>query len=230
MRHEYLRAGVAPDAVHAIPLFTPMTAGVAPVDLNRPRPIDVLFLGRLTDLKGPDLVIHAAAHAGRRLGRTLSVVFAGEGPMRERLRDLAVTHGVDARFPGWVAPEGRDRLLLDAAVLAVPSRWPEPFGLVGLEAAVFGTPAVAFDTGGIREWLRDGVNGCLVDPAAGSQGMGDAIASLLEQTALHARMSAGARETAAAFTLDAYVKALTPLLLRAAAVLPGDVTSVASTS
>lgn len=217
MRHEYMRAGVAPDAIHAIPLFAPAAGPVTPAEINRPRPIDVLFLGRLTDLKGPDVVVHAAAQAGRRLGRTLSVVFAGEGPLRERLRDLAATHGVNASFPGWVAPPTRDRLLRDAAILAVPSRWPEPFGLVGLEAGVFGTPAVAFDTGGIRDWLRDGINGRLIDPSAGAHGMGDAIAELLAQPTLHAQMCAGARETAAAFTLDSYVSALTPVLAQAAA-------------
>src|SRR4029450_2402192 len=50
-----------------------------------------------------------------------------------------------------------------ASLLAVPGAWPEPFGLVGLEAAALGVPAIAFDVGGIREWLTPGENGYLVE-------------------------------------------------------------------
>ena len=58
-----------------------------------------------------------------------------------------------------------------AVLVAVPSLWPEPFGLVGLDAAALGRPAIAFDVGGIGEWLTDGVNGKLVEPAAGEEGL-----------------------------------------------------------
>ena len=56
--------------------------------------------------------------------------------------------------------------------MAVPSLWPEPFGLVGLDAASLGRPAVAFDVGGIGEWLTDGANGRLVEPGAGEDRSG----------------------------------------------------------
>jgi glycosyltransferase involved in cell wall biosynthesis len=64
-------------------------------------------------------------------------------------------------------------------VLLVPSVWPEPFGLVGVEAAQRGVPAVAFDVGGISEWLIDGVTGRLVtaDPPRA-----DAFARAIETT------------------------------------------------
>src|SRR4051794_314870 len=167
MRDEYIRAGVDPAAVHAISLFAPAHPEL-PAAPTRPPSIDLLFLGRLTDLKGPDVLIEAAANAGRRLGRSISVVLAGIGPMRSRLADLAAARGVQASFPGWATAAARAALLRVSPLLVVPSRWPEPFGLVGLEAAACGTPAVAFDTGGVRDWLRDGLNGRLVDPAGGA--------------------------------------------------------------
>jgi len=50
----------------------------------------------------------------------------------------------------------------DASVAVVSSAWPEPFGAVGLEAMRYGLPLVAFDAGGVKEWLMDGVSGFLV--------------------------------------------------------------------
>src|SRR5438034_1221443 len=63
---------------------------------------------------------------------------------------------------GWVTGEERWRWLRTASLLAVPSTWPEPFGLVGLEAAALGVPTIAFDVGGVRDWLRPDENGFLV--------------------------------------------------------------------
>ena len=215
MRAEYLRAGIAQERVHAIPLFAPPHLGRDTSESARP--IDVVFLGRMTPLKGPAVLIDAASHASARLRRRVSVVFAGEGPERDRLSARAASRGVDARFVGWVDPAGRDRLLGQAAVIAVPSQWPEPFGLVGLEAGVFGTPAVAFDAGGVSEWLTDGQNGRLIAPALGAAGLGDAIADVLENPDLRRRLAAGARAAAARLSLDAHVRALTTVLKQAAA-------------
>jgi glycosyltransferase involved in cell wall biosynthesis len=174
MRDEYVRAGVCADRVTAIPLFTELRNAHPPLP-RRARITDVLFLGRMTPLKGPDVLLRAiATHAPDR-----RVTFAGDGPERLRLQQLAGSLGIRARFPGWVSGAARDALLRDAAVLAVPSVWPEPFGLVGLEAAAFGTPAVAFNTGGISEWLTDGVNGRLVAASRGSAGLGETMAALL---------------------------------------------------
>jgi glycosyltransferase involved in cell wall biosynthesis len=210
MRDQFLRAGVPPGHVRAIPLFAPAVGSA--VAVSRPRPIDVLFLGRLTNLKGPDAAIDAAARAGRQLGRRLNVMMAGDGPDRAYLGDLAVTSRVNTTFPGWVGPAERDRLLRESAVLVIPSRWPEPFGLVGLEAAAFGTPSVAFDTGGIRDWLTNDENGRLIDPASDTDGMGDAVAEILRDPALHCRLATGAREAATRFRLDVHVGAVIRVL------------------
>jgi glycosyltransferase involved in cell wall biosynthesis len=215
MRDEYMRAGVAAGAVHTVPLFAPPHASAMSSDTGA-RPIDVVFVGRMTNLKGPALLLDAAAHASARLGRRVSVVFAGDGPERGRLSKAAEAHGVDARFPGWVTPVERDALLRQAAIIAVPSRWAEPFALVGLEAAVFGTPAVAFDTGGIGEWLTGSENGLLINPARGAAGLGDAIAEMLADPALLMRLAAGARRAAARFSLENHIRLLMPLLERAA--------------
>jgi glycosyltransferase involved in cell wall biosynthesis len=216
MRDEYVRVGLAPDTVHPIPLFAPPLQPGATV-ADAPRPVDVVFLGRLTPLKGPDVLVEAAAHASTRLGRRVSLVLAGVGPERDRLETLAAARGIDARFPGWLAPRERDELLRQASLIAVPSRWAEPFGLVGLEAGVFGTPAVAFDVGGIADWLTDGKNGRLIDPRLGAAGLGAAIAEVLASPELWRQLSAGAREAAARFSVDTHLRLLMPVLEHAVA-------------
>ena len=197
--------------VTAIPLFTD-----GPAAVTSPRSVDVVFLGRLTPLKGADVLLDALAVTGRALGRRVTAVIAGEGPMRgaltwkaERLGDDGV---VTADVPGWIDAARRDATLARASVLALPSRWPEPFGLVGLEAARFGVPSVAFDVGGVRTWLTSATNGVLVPPAGGAPALGRAIASLLSDPATLARLSAGATAAASRFSTVAHVTSLTHVL------------------
>jgi glycosyltransferase involved in cell wall biosynthesis len=86
--------------------------------------------------------------------------------------------------------------------------WPEPFGLVGLEAGALGVPAIANDVGGIREWLRDGENGIAVRSPATPASFGDALAAVLGDQDRLAMLGRGAREVAKAMTLDAHVDRL----------------------
>jgi glycosyltransferase involved in cell wall biosynthesis len=210
MRNEYIAHGVRAEAIHAIPLFA------APVSAARlaatARVIDVLFLGRMTDLKGPSLLLEAAARAAGALGRPVAIVMAGDGPLLGSLRARAAAlPGVQAQFPGWVDEAARAALFGRTSLLVVPSVWPEPFGLVGLEAAAHGVPSVAFDVGGIREWLADGINGRLV--AAGDvAAMSDAIASLLRDAASRARLGEGARAAATRLSADAHLSRLEAVL------------------
>ncbi|HEX6464188.1 MAG TPA: glycosyltransferase, partial [Vicinamibacterales bacterium] len=78
-----------------------------------------------------------------------------------------------------------------------------------------GVPAVAFDVGGIREWLEDGVNGRLVDPAGGPAALGGVIAAILGDAAMRARLSGGARSAAARLSVDAHMSALERVLAAA---------------
>jgi glycosyltransferase involved in cell wall biosynthesis len=207
MRREYLRHDVPPARVHAIPLFAApgaMSAAAAP------SPIDVLFLGRMTPLKGGDELVHAARLAASSLHRPLRIVLAGVGPERARLERLAAggDGSIVAEFPGWVDAAARSALLARASVVAIPSIWPEPFGLVGLEAGHAGVPAVAFDVGGISDWLTHDVNGLLVDSRGGPIALGDALRTVLADPSLRARLSDGARATARRLSADAHVAAL----------------------
>ena len=208
MRDEYVAHGAGPARVHAIPLFA---APAAPPPTSAPV-VDVLFLGRMTDLKGPSLLLDAANRASTSVGRRVSVVMAGDGPLRGPLRDSAKhLSGLETEFPGWVDPATRTALFGRSRLLAVPSVWPEPFGLVGLEAAACGVPAVAFDVGGIGEWLTDGVNGRLI-AAGDTAAMSDAIAGLLRDPAQRTRFAHGARAAAARLSPEAHFSRLETVL------------------
>jgi glycosyltransferase involved in cell wall biosynthesis len=205
MRDEFVRNGVAPEKAHAIPLFSTLPVDPAPA----PDDFGVLFLGRMTTLKGGDLLIRAAAYAQAVCGLPVPLVMAGDGPRLEEWARLAARLGVGADFPGWVDADTRLALFRSASVLVVPSVWPEPFGLVGLEAASQGVPAIAFDVGGIGEWLKDGgrlLGHPRVDP------LGEALAWAATHPDELAALRPHAAETARAMSLDAHVATLEAVL------------------
>jgi glycosyltransferase involved in cell wall biosynthesis len=120
----------------------------------------VVFAGRIVPPKGVETLVRAAARV------QAEFVVCGEGWQLDAMRRLAGRLGVAERvqFRGWLAPEQLARELGEASVVVVPSVWPEPFGLVGIEAHAAGRPVVASATGGIGDWLDDGVNGLLAMP------------------------------------------------------------------
>lgn len=213
MADEYLRHGVDRPRVVAAPLFAAEPAA-GPRAL--PSAPTILFAGRMTPIKGGDVLVRAAAAAARRLPAPVRLIMAGRGPEQGRLEALALRLGVEATFPGWVTGEARTALFRAASLVAVPSLWPEPFGLVGLEAGTHGVPAVAFDVGGIREWLRDGVNGILVRERGSADALGDALARLLGDRDRLARAGEGARSIAAELSIAAHLATVERVLAQAA--------------
>ena len=157
--------------------------------------VRILFLGRMNPLKGGDLLIDAVEHVARSDGRRIELTMAGDGPARTdweagAARAMKRTTNLGVQFKGWANEEERDKLFSSTHLLAVPSCWPEPFGMVGLEAAAFGIPAVAFDVGGVRDWLEGDVNGTLADPRS-TRSLARAIQDCIEP-ARHRRLALGA--------------------------------------
>ena len=220
MADEYQRSGLAADRVTAIPLFSALTATSTRMDTTVPT---VLFAGRITGLKGARILADAVAEAQTRLNAPLRLIVAGEGPDRRALEQRAKALNLEASFTGWVSGAERLALFRRASVLAMPSLWPEPFGLVGLEAASLGVPTVAFDVGGIWEWLRDGINGRLVHPAGGAAAFGQALAGVLGDSRTLAALANGAITRAQDLTVDRHVTKLEQILATAAARTPAVV-------
>jgi len=182
----------------------------------------LLFLGRMDRLKGGEIFMKALPIVAAVARRPIKATLAGDGPEIGRWRALAReleagTAGLTITFVGWAEAGMREALLKRSDLLVVPSGLPEPFGLVGLEAARYGIPAAAFAVGGIPEWLGDGVGGRLAPgdpPTAG--GLAAAIVDCLRDADTYRRLSAGAFATAVRFTRSGHTRELCGILAEAA--------------
>lgn len=213
MRREMARHGVSAGKLHLVPL--PATEVIPESLPPAPKPLggNILFVGRLTAVKGADYLIRAIALAACRTGMPLHLTIAGDGPERHRLEDLAGQLGVAVEFAGWVHTRDKLNLMRQADLLAVPSLWPEPFGMVGVEAGCLGLPAVGFASGGIPDWLISGETGELAPSNPPTvDGLSEAIARAFASPEHHARLCLGAWKLAQRFTLEKHLAQLEPLL------------------
>jgi glycosyltransferase involved in cell wall biosynthesis len=213
VRDVFEAQGITRDKIHVIPY---PVIGVSRQEQPTARAFTrrVLFTGRLTALKGVRDAVVSVAEASRILQRELLLQVAGEGPEAEPARLLSRRLGGRTQFLGWQNESEREELLAQADVLIVPSRWPEPFGMVGVEAACFGVPSVAYPVGGIPDWLRDGVSGELARGQAplNQSALTDALVRALASPEHHQALREGAWRTSAEYSPDVHRARLKALL------------------
>lgn len=136
------RAGISPRVVRNFTTTPPSSP------LSRWARGPIAFVGRLSAEKGLDLVLEVA----RRMPEC-EFNIVGDGPMRDQAI-AASTNAPNISYLGWLPPERCTDILGTAALALMPSRWPEPAGLVALEAMAVGTPVVAAGHGGLGEYVR----------------------------------------------------------------------------
>ena len=218
MRREFLRQGMPSERVLTVPYGPTGAAGhdAPPARAAGDTP-HLVVVSRLERVKGVHVAIDAAADLVDRLNRPIMLTIIGDGREKERLAQQARDRcrhvaRLSVEFTGWLAPDARDRILSDQDLLLLPSIWSEPYGLVGLEAGRFGLPAVAFDLGGIRQWLDDGVNGRLAaaDPPT-VEGLAQAAADCLRDGAGYTAMRTAAHRLTSRNTLETHVDGLLAL-------------------
>lgn len=157
----------------------------------------VLFLGRLSEKKSPDLLLKAFASLPAELaGRPLRLVFAGpdESGMEARLREMAARLAVAERveFAGPVFGESKWAAYRDADVFVLPSQ-NENFGNTAAESAVAGTPVIVTENCGIAPLLADTAG--VVVPHS-ERAVADAILRVLSDGPLRDRLVEGCRTAA----------------------------------
>lgn len=215
MRSEYERHG-APN-VQLLPL--PVTQGIPDPGppVHRAPQGRILFMGRLMDVKGPGYLIRAIPQVARRLGTTVTLTAAGLGPELSRMKDLAAQCNVSVNLSGWLDARQKLELIRQSDLLAVPSLWPEPFGLVGIEAGMLGVPAAAYAAGGIPDWLVPGVTGELAPANPPTvAGLAEAMVRVLAEPAHYNKLRHGSWVSARQFTMARHMEGLEAVLAAAA--------------
>ncbi len=189
---ELLRAGYLENQIEVIPYFTQIPELSESSDES---PKIILITGRLVPEKGIDRMLLAVNKL--RSSAPFRVVIDGDGAAMQTLKKKAEKLDIANRveFTGWLPPAAHWDLFRKASLVVVPSVWPEPFGLVGIEAMSYGKPVVAFKVGGIPDWLIDGESGFLIEPY-NIEMLAEKIDSLLTDAALRQRMGARGREIA----------------------------------
>lgn len=119
------------------------------------------FLGRLTADKGPEDAIRIARAAGMPL-RIAAKVPQGEAAYFKKHIEPQID-GTEVQLVGEVDERGKQPFLSGAAALLFPVKWPEPFGLVMIEAMACGTPVIAYRAGSVPEVIDEGVTGFIVE-------------------------------------------------------------------
>ncbi|HET9536393.1 MAG TPA: glycosyltransferase family 4 protein [Mesorhizobium sp.] len=135
-----------------------------PLELHRPSARGeggyLAFLGRISPEKDPVQAIRIARAVKMPLKIAAKVDVVDEAYFREQVYPLL--DGPDVEFIGELAERKKGDFLRNARALLFPICWPEPFGLVMIEAMACGTPVLAFDHGSVREVVDDGITGCVV--------------------------------------------------------------------
>ena len=150
-----------------------------PAGALQPQPIPpsyLAFLGRISPEKGADRAIRISQRCGIPLKIAAKVDRADEDYFAETIRPLLSTPGVE--FIGEIGDAQKSEFLSGAIALLLPIDWPEPFGLVMIEAMACGVPVVAFNRGSVSEIVEDGVTGFVVEDETSAAGAVRDVASL----------------------------------------------------
>ena len=171
----------------------------------------ILYAGRLEPEKGI-LELLAGFEIVLKSLPDAKMLLAGDGVLKTELESYIQERmlGESVQMLGMLDKQDLQHLYSKVRAVAIPSLWPEPFGRVGPEAMAYGVPVIASGRGGMSDWLRDGENGLIVNPAD-TKGLADAMVRLLRDQALHKHLSQNARTSVSRFSVASYVDDLETL-------------------
>ena len=141
------------------------------------------FIGRISPEKAPDRAIRIAARAGMRLKIAAKIDQVDRDYFKTEIEPLLAQPHVE--FIGEIGEHEKAEFLGNAAGLLFPIAWPEPFGLVMIEAMACGTPVIALRNGSVPEVVDDGITGFIVDDEATAASAAQQI-DLLDRTLIRA--------------------------------------------
>jgi glycosyltransferase involved in cell wall biosynthesis len=212
MKQRLVQHGFREEQVRTVGCFSNLRPQ-KPFPVDRERPV-ISFVGRMNRYKGADFLIRALAEVS--VPFRCSIIGDGEHlPYCRKLADkLGLSSVVD--FLGWRSSQEITEHLRGVSVAVVPSVFPEPFGIVGLEAMLCSKPVVAFDVGGIPDWLKDGETGYLV-PVKDTKALAQKLEALLLDPVKAAEMGvAGQRRVISTFSKQQHFDRLLSIFEEAA--------------
>lgn len=186
----------AGDKVETIPMGVSLP--VNQVELgDRDPTLTVVFIGRLTEIKGLDVLLRAMVGL-----RDLRLIVAGDGELRDQLEKEAAELRVNAHFVGRIGAAQRDELLSKCDVVVIPSRVvadrTEGTPVVCLEAMAAGRAVIASQVGGLAEAIVDGENGLLFD-SGDYLALQDKLRLVIDDEAIRKKLGESASRSAAAY-------------------------------
>jgi glycosyltransferase involved in cell wall biosynthesis len=150
-----------------------------PKNLLMPQPTKrdyFAFLGRVSPEKGLDRAIKIVGEAGGHLKIAAKVDNADRAYFESEIKPLLSQSHVE--FIGEIDDSQKPAFLSGAKALIFPIAWPEPFGLVMIEAMACGTPVIAYNYGSVPEVIDDGVSGFIIDGATDDERLANAVAAI----------------------------------------------------
>jgi glycosyltransferase involved in cell wall biosynthesis len=179
----------------------------------------IIYAGQIIRGKGVDILIESLAQ----VEAPFECIILGDGSHRPYCEKLVKRLGLSdrVRFKGFVPQEELKTYYRECSVVAVSSVWPEPIATIGLEVLRYALPVVAFDAGGINDWLIDNHNGFLV-PWMDRIAYARALERLLRDKNLAREMGLkGHKLVSEQYSFDGYIEGLEDLFERLSGPAPG---------
>jgi glycosyltransferase involved in cell wall biosynthesis len=203
LKEQLVVNGFLAERIRVIPNFSRFAGRTVRPD-SRETGKQILFVGRLIKEKGVEPLLQALSKLKT---KDWQATIVGDGDRLDWARAWCTSNSLAdrIRFAGGLGADRLEQFYQTCRLLVVPSLIPESFGMVGVEAMTFGKPVVAFASGGVTEWLKDGANGFLVEHG-NSDELARRIDLLLSDDDLCRRLGANGYETVQArFRLDHHV-------------------------
>jgi len=173
----------------------------------------ILYAGQIIRGKGVDVLLESLA----RVKSKFECIILGDGNHKAYCEELSRKLGLDDRvhFKGFIPQEELKAYYRECSVVALSSVWPEPIATIGLEVMRYALPVVAFDAGGIKDWLKDGFNGHLV-PWMNREAFAAGLDDLLQDKARARQLGEnGLQLVSTRYDFPAYIAGLETMFARA---------------
>jgi len=166
----------------------------------------LIYAGQIVRGKGVDVLLEAMAQ----IDIPFECIILGDGNHKAFCEELSRKLGLESRvhFKGYVPAKELKSFYQECSVVVMSSVWPEPFGAAGLEGMRYGLPVVAFDAGGISEWLISGHNGYLVPWMDRAAFAGRVQELLVDKTLARQMGERGSCLVSQKFDFSSYISAL----------------------